>query len=131
MHARRRVEGASGGQRGQPGQGAGTAAFSWSPRSCPQASVAPCAFWFVLFCFFLSEAKEACAAISREGQWIFFFGGGLLLCGRLSRAGASLVAVCGLLVVGAALVEHGLWGVWASVAADHRLSSCSCQALAQ
>ena len=72
MRARRQVEGASEVQRGQPGQGAGTAAFSWSPRSCPQASAAPCAFWFVLFCFFLSEAKEACAAISREGQWIFF-----------------------------------------------------------
>ena len=38
------------------------------------------------FCFFLSEAKEASAAISREGQWIFFWrgAGGLLLCGHFS-----------------------------------------------
>ena len=85
-----------------------------------------------LFCFAFFCQKPKRLVLPFQGKASgFFFLGGLLLCGRLSRAGASLVAVCGLLVVGAALVEHGLWGVWASVAADHRLSSCSCQALAQ
>ena len=90
------------------------------------------------FFFFLSEAKEASAAISREGQWIFFFflrgqGGGYCCVGIslvVQSRSHSVAAVCRLLIVVASLVEHGLGGTWASVVV-RRLSSCSSQALAQ
>ena len=36
--------------------------------------------------------------------------------------GCSLVAVCRLLIAVVSLVEHGLWGVWASLIVAHGLS---------
>ena len=43
----------------------------------------------------------------------------------LASGGCSLAVVCGLLTtVPSPVVQHGLWGVWASLAVAHRLSSC-------
>ena len=54
----------------------------------------------------------------------------LAVLGLHCSTGFSLAAVCGLLIaVASFVVEHRLWGVWASVvcsfwALEHRLSSC-------
>lgn len=44
-------------------------------------------------------------------------------------AALSLLSVCELLTVVASLVEHGLWGLWASVAAVRGHGSCVSRAL--
>ena len=59
---------------------------------------------------------------------------GLLCCGGFSLAVASvdhsLVAMHRLLIgVASLVVEHGLWGMWALVAATHGFSCCSSQTL--
>ena len=46
-----------------------------------------------------------------------------------ASGGYSLVVVLGLFFAVASLVvEHRLWGLWASVVAVHQLSSCSTRA---
>ena len=59
--------------------------------------------------------------------WVFVAVHGLSLV--VASRGYSLAAVCGLLIVVASLVEHGLQGVQTSVVAAHRLSCCGIRAL--
>lgn len=115
---------------GSLGRGQGQLRFPGPPGLARRPRRHPVPSGLFCFAFFCQKPKRLVLPFQGKDSGFFLFFG-LLLCGRFSRAGASLVAVCGLLVVGAALVEHGLWGVWASVVVDHRLSSCSCQALAQ
>ena len=86
------------------------------------------------FCFFCQSQRGFCCHF--KGRTVDFFSGVGYCCVGVSLVvqsrSCSVVAVCGLFIVVAPLVvEHGLGGMWASVVAVHRLSSCSSQALAQ
>ena len=75
----------------------------------------------------MKDFKTSSGLLFKSYLFISGCAGSLLLPARflqLQLAGVTLVVVNGLLIAVASLVEHGLYGNWASVVVAHGLNGC-------